>query len=727
MKKYIFVLSLAIVFGLNSLFASLRTDEGMWLPMFVERLNWTDIQKMGLQLTIDELYSINHSSLKDAVVGLAEGSAPNGFFCTGEIVSDKGLLFTNHHCAYDVIQRHSSIQHDYLTDGFWAMNAEDEIPNPGLTASFLVRMEDVTEQVLSELDDEMTIEKRAAKIREITSPIKEKASEDGKYDAVVKSFYDGSEYYLFVYQTFKDVRLVGAPPSSIGKFGGDTDNWMWPRHTGDFAILRVYSAPDGSPADYSKDNVPLKPKHHLPVSIKGYEKDDYAMIWGFPGNTERYLTSYGIDFAINQKNPAIIDVFGTMLDVMKTQMDADPAIRIELASDHAGIANVWKYFIGQTRGLKRLDVKSKKEEIEKDFINWYKKNDETNEKYGNVLQNLQAAYQQMEGTITPFYLIAIGSSNIECLNLSMQTVVMEEMLEKKKDNKAQIELTIDALKETSEEFYSDYNISMDRDMLSSMLSLFKKRLSLNQLPDIFATINAKFNGDINSYVDYVFKNSIFTDKDRYNKFLSNPKVKTLKKDPINELSSSFNKIIASYQANLAEGQQNVSLNMRKFIAGLREMNPSVKYYPDANSSMRFTYGTIKDYYPADAVHYDYITHAKGILEKEDPTNEEFIVSPKLKELIKKGDFGIYGKDGDLVINFLSTNDITGGNSGSPVINGKGELIGIAFDGNWEAMSGDIAFENELQRTISVDIRYVLFVIDKYAGAKHLIDELTLVK
>ncbi len=727
MKKYIFVLSLAIVFGLNSLFASLRTDEGMWLPMFVERLNWTDIQKMGLQLTIDELYSINHSSLKDAVVGLAEGSAPNGFFCTGEIVSDKGLLFTNHHCAYDVIQRHSSIQHDYLTDGFWAMNAEDEIPNPGLTASFLVRMEDVTEQVLSELDDEMTIEKRAAKIREITSPIKEKASEDGKYDAVVKSFYDGSEYYLFVYQTFKDVRLVGAPPSSIGKFGGDTDNWMWPRHTGDFAILRVYSAPDGSPADYSKDNVPLKPKHHLPVSIKGYEKDDYAMIWGFPGNTERYLTSYGIDFAINQKNPAIIDVFGTMLDVMKTQMDADPAIRIELASDHAGIANVWKYFIGQTRGLKRLDVKSKKEEIEKDFINWYKKNDETNEKYGNVLQNLQAAYQQMEGTITPFYLIAIGSSNIECLNLSMQTVVMEEMLEKKKENKAQIELTIDALKETSEEFYSDYNISMDRDMLSSMLSLFKKRLSLNQLPDIFTTINAKFNGDINSYVDYVFKNSIFTDKDRYNKFLSNPKVKTLKKDPINELSSSFNKIIASYQANLAEGQQNVSLNMRKFIAGLREMNPSVKYYPDANSSMRFTYGTIKDYYPADAVHYDYITHAKGILEKEDPTNEEFIVSPKLKELIKKGDFGIYGKDGDLVINFLSTNDITGGNSGSPVINGKGELIGIAFDGNWEAMSGDIAFENELQRTISVDIRYVLFVIDKYAGAKHLIDELTLVK
>jgi hypothetical protein len=309
----------------------------------------------------------------------------------------------------------------------------------------------------------------------------------------------------------------------------------------------------------------------------------------------------------------------------------------------------------------------------------------------------------------------------------MQTVVMEEMLEKKKENKAQIELTIDALKETSEEFYSDYNISMDRDMLSSMLSLFKKRLSLNQLPDIFATINAKFNGDINSYVDYVFKNSIFTDKDRYNKFLSNPKVKTLKKDPINELSSSFNKIIASYQANLAEGQQNVSLNMRKFIAGLREMNPSVKYYPDANSSMRFTYGTIKDYYPADAVHYDYITHAKGILEKEDPTNEEFIVSPKLKELIKKGDFGIYGKDGDLVINFLSTNDITGGNSGSPVINGKGELIGIAFDGNWEAMSGDIAFENELQRTISVDIRYVLFVIDKYAGAKHLIDELTLVK
>lgn len=727
MKKFFSTLLLAAVIGLNFSFATLRTDEGMWLPMFVERLNWTDIQKMGLQLSIEELYSINNSSLKDAVVGLAEGSAPNGFFCTGEIVSDKGLIFTNHHCAYDVIQRHSSIEHDYLTDGFWAMNLADEIPNPGLTASFLVRMEDVTEAVVLQLTDDMTPDQRRAKIREITTPIREAAAEDGKYDAVVKSFYNGAEYYLFVYQTFKDVRLVGAPPSSIGKFGGDTDNWMWPRHTGDFAILRVYSAPDGSPAEYSEENVPLKPKHHLPISLKGYEKDDYAMIWGFPGSTERYLTSYGIEFAVNQKNPAIIDVLGTVLETMKVQMDADPAIRIELASDYASLANGWKYYIGQTRGLKRLDVKGKKEGIEKDFTQWYEKSPENKAKYGDVLQNLQAAYQKMDGIVTPFYFMAVGSGNIDFVNLAQQTLPLDGMLEKKKESKAQIDLTVEALKETSKEFFAGYNAAMDRDMLTAMLELFKKRLTADQLPDVFNTINKTFKGDINAYVSHVFSTSMFTSADRYNKFLAKPSLKALQNDPATELANSFTAAMGKYQGDFQMGQAEVDRNMRTFIAGLRQMKPDFKYYPDANSTMRFTYGTVKDYYPADAVHYNYITRAKGILEKEDPTNEEFIVSPKLKELIQKGDFGMYGKDGDLIINFLTTTDITGGNSGSPVINGKGELIGIAFDGNWEAMSGDIAFEVEFQRTINVDIRYVLFVIDKYAGAKHLIDEMTIVR
>ncbi|HPE34191.1 MAG TPA: S46 family peptidase [Bacteroidales bacterium] len=727
MKKYLFSLILTVVFGLNQSIAIERMDEGMWLPMFVERLNWTDIQKMGLQLSPEELYSINHSSLKDAVVGLAEGSAPSGFFCSGEMVSDKGLMLTNHHCAYDLIQRHSTIEHDYLTNGFWAMNLEDELPNPGVTASFLVRMEDLTEQILSQLTDDMTQEDKNVKIREITEPLKEAASEEGKYDVVVKSFYNGGEYYMFVYQTFKDVRLVGAPPSSIGKFGGDTDNWMWPRHTGDFSILRVYSAPDGSPAEYSEENIPLKPKHHLPVSLKGYEKDDYAMIWGFPGNTERYLTSYGIEFAINQKNPAIIDLLGTILEVMKTYMDADEATRIKYASDYAGLANAWKYYIGQTRGLKNLDVKSKKEQIEKDFTKWMSRSAAPENKYNDVLKNMEVAYQGMTDIVTPFYFMAMGSGNVKFVSLAQQTTPLQAQLADAKNKKTEIEITVESLREASKAFFENYDFSIDRDMLTAMLKLYQKRLTAEQLPSVFTTISEKFNNNIEDYVSYVFDNSIFTSKERYDQFLDKPKQKKLDKDPGAALMKSLMEGMMRYQAAMAQGQSDVDKNMRLFIAGLRAMNPEIKYYPDANSTLRFTYGTVRDYYPADAVHYDYITHLKGVMEKEDPSNDEFIVDKKLKELFATKDFGQYGVDGKMIVNFLTTTDITGGNSGSPVINGNGELIGIAFDGNWEAMSGDIAFEPELQRTINVDIRYVLFIIDKFAGAKHLINEMTLVK
>lgn len=727
MKKLFLSLMLAVLIGLNVNVANTRMDEGMWLPMFVERLNWTDIQKMGLQLTIEEMYSINNSSLKDAIVGLASGSAPSGYFCTGEIVSDQGLMFTNHHCAYDLIQNHSTIEHDYLTDGFWAMSLEEELPNPGLTASFLVRMEDLTETVTSQFTDEMTDEERRAKMREITTPIREEAEEDGKYDVVVKSFYAGSEYYMFVYQTFKDVRLVGAPPSTIGKFGGDTDNWMWPRHTGDFSILRVYTAPDGSPAEYSKENIPLKPKHHLPVSLKGYEKDDYAMIWGFPGSTERYLTSFGIEFAVDQKNPAIIDVLGTVLETMKVHMDNDNAMRIKYASDYASLANGWKYYIGQTRGLKRLDVKSKKEGIEKDFTNWVSRSAAPMPKYGDVLKNIEEGYKQMDGLVTPFYFLAVGSGNIDFIGLARQTMQLEPLLEDKKENKTQIELTQEALKTTADEFFNDYDFALDRDMLTALLKLFKKKLQPNQLPEFFATINDDFKGDIDAYVNDIFSKSIFTNNDRFQKFLEKPSQKTMDRDPGLKIVKSFSGEMMKYQGDFMKGQSAVDQNMRSFIAGLRAMNPGKKYFPDANSTMRFTYGTVKDYYPADAVHYDYTTYLQGVMEKEDPSNEEFIVDEKLKELFQKKDFGIYGENGEMIVNFLTTNDITGGNSGSPVINGKGELIGIAFDGNWEAMSGDIAFETELQRTINVDIRYVLFVIDKFAGAGHLINEMTLVK
>ncbi len=727
MKRFFLAIFAALLLGLSVNASNPRPDEGMWLPMFVDRLNWVDIQEMGLQLTAEELYSINNSSLKDAIVGLASGSAPNGYFCTGEIVSSQGLMFTNHHCGYDVIQNHSTIEHDYLTDGFWAMSKDEELNNPGLTASFLVRMEDLTQTIIPELSDTLSPGERGKKIREITADIKKEASEDGKYDVVVKSFFGGNEYYMFVYETYEDVRLVGAPPSSIGKYGGDTDNWMWPRHTGDFSIFRVYCAPDGSPAEYAEENVPLTPRHHLPVSLAGVQKDDYAMIWGYPGSTERYLTSYGIEFALNEKNPAIIDILGTALGVMKTYMDASDDMRIKYASDYASMANGWKYFIGQTKGLKNLNVKAKKEKIEADFTRWVNKNAARQEKYGAVLADIQSGYDEMNKVVKQVYYPAIGSGNIELLGQAGEARQLSGLLADAKENKAAIAETTKAMKESATEFYSDYDRDMDMDMMKELLKLYQKNLSQDQLPDLFNTINEDFDGDVDAYVDEMYEESIFASQEAMMKFLDKPKMKTLEKDLAYQASMSLQSVMMQYGQAYNNGETKVDQNMRLFIAGLREMNPDTKYYPDANSSMRFSYGTVQDYYPADAVHYDYITHLSGVMEKEDPENPEFVVAGKLKELYEIKDYGRYGQDGKLIVCFLSTNDITGGNSGSPVMNGKGELIGIAFDGNWEAMSGDIAYEPELQRTINVDIRYVLFVIDKYAGAQNLIDELTIVK
>ncbi len=727
MKNLFFSILSALLLSTSINASTPRPDEGMWLPMFVDRLNWVDIQEMGLQLTAEELYSINNSSLKDAIVGLASGSAPNGYFCTGEIVSDKGLIFTNHHCGYDAIQDHSTIEHDYLTDGFWAMDFNEELPNPGLTASFLIRMEDITDKIVPELNDTLSQAERGKLIRELTKDIKEEASEDGKYDAVVKSFFGGNEYYMFVYETYKDVRLVGAPPESIGKFGGDTDNWMWPRHTGDFSIFRVYGAPDGSPAEYSEDNVPLKPRHHLPISLKGVQKDDFTMIWGYPGGTERYLTSYGIEFALNEKNPAIIDILGSALEVMKSYMDADEAMRIKYASDYASMANGWKYFIGQTKGLKDLNVKAKKENIEKDFTAWVNSSPIRKAKYGDVLSNIAAGYDEMDDMVKQVYYPAIGSGNIDLFSIAGQGNQLATLLEEPKENKAAIEITTTSMKEAANEFFADYDLDMDKDKLKVFLHLYKKNLSPEQLPDLFVTINDDFDGNVDAYVDMVFEKSIFSDKARLMKFLDKPKLKTLNKDLAYQAANSLQSVMMAYGQQFGNAQSKVDASMRLFIAGLREMNPDKKYYPDANSTMRFSYGTVQDYYPADAVHYDYVTHLYGGMEKEDNENSEFFIPEKLKQLYEAKDFGQYGVDGELIVCFLSTNDITGGNSGSPIMNGNGELIGLAFDGNWEAMSGDIAFEPELQRTINVDIRYVLFIIDKFAGAQNLIDELTIVK
>jgi hypothetical protein len=700
-------------------------DEGMWLPILLERLNYVDMQKMGLHLTADELYNINHSSLKDAIVGLSNGGAGGGFFCTAELVSSQGLLFTNHHCGFGAVQELSSTENDYLTNGFWAKSHKEELPNKGMCASFLQRIENVTDSIIPFLSDTLKESDRASKIREISNRIRKRAEEGGIYEASVKSFYGGNEYYLFVFITYRDVRLAGAPPSSIGKFGGDTDNWMWPRHTGDFTVLRVYSGPDGKPAKYSENNIPLKANYHLPISLKGVNKNDFAMIWGYPGSTSRYLTSYGVDYNLAVLYPTVIKIFGKELEVMKERMDVDQSVKIAYAANYASIANTWKNFIGQSKMLVRNKVIDKKKKIEEDFAAWYSKDPALQKKYGKVLDDLKNNYAAMKKVGVPFFYANLGGNSLDIVQTANLFGNLQSALEKK--NKAAIAESQDALKGSLKEQFKEYDEAIAKKTLSEMLRMYYNDVPKNELPSIFATIEKDYKNDFVAYTNAVYSTSVFATAEKANAFAEKPSLKTFKKDLGWQLAQSMTEAIGKNAAAFSSARSSVGVSNRLFIAGLREMNPELVRYPDANSTMRMTYGSVLDYYPADAVHYNYITTLKGVMEKEDPTNDEFIVDKKLKELYKAKDFGQYGQNGQMVVCFLTTNDITGGNSGSPVINGDGQLIGIAFDGNWEAMSGDIMFEPDLQRTINVDIRYVLFIIDKFAGATNLIDELTIVK
>ncbi|MBN2173643.1 MAG: S46 family peptidase [Bacteroidales bacterium] len=726
MKKFLMFV-FGVFLSVSSLLAFTPPDEGMWLPMFVDRLNYLDMNEMGLKLTAEEIYSINNSSLKDAIVGLSEGPTPGDYFCTGGIVSDQGLLFTNHHCGYDIIQKHSSVEHDYLYNGFWAGSFDEELPNEGLSASFLVKMDDVTDSIVPFLSDSMSSGDRQMKIREITGRLEDAESEDGKYNVVVKSFFEGNEYYRFVYLVYEDVRLVGAPPSSIGKFGGDTDNWMWPRQTGDFSIFRVYSNAEGFPAPFSEDNVPLKPKSYLPISLKGVEKDDFTMIWGYPGSTDRYASSYGVDFVTYDLGPSLIDMLGLKLEIMKEDMDADRQVNIQYASTYASLANGWKYYIGQVRGLKRLKVADKKRELEERFMAWVEKDEARKEKYGNILTNMEKGYGEAGKNIKPFLYMNLGLMSPDIINYSQDFTQFEQQLNEAKENPEAPKTTAEQLREAAKEHFKDYNAPTDEKIMAGLYKKYLEDIPAEQQPDFFLELQKKYNGDYDKMAREMFEESIFSSMEKVNAFLDKPKAKTLAKDPVYQLAK---EVFESFMATMNQyrtSQGSLGKDKRLFVQGLREMQPDKVFYPDANSTMRLSYGTVEDYYPADAVRYDYVTNLSGVMEKEDPNNEEFIVPEKLKELFTNKDYGRYGTDGRLITCFLTTNDITGGNSGSPVINGNGELIGLAFDGNWEAMSGDIVFEPELQRTICVDSRYILFVIDKYAGAKRLIDELTIIQ
>ena len=700
-------------------------DEGMWLPHLLKSLNENEMQSKGLKITAEDIYSVNASSLKDAIVAL------NGGSCTAEMISSEGLMLTNHHCVDDLLQTHSTVENNYLEDGFWAMSKSEELKNENLSATFLISIEDVTNLFKDSLSIGLSENERNKKISEISKKLVSKKTDSTSYSARVRSFYGGNDFYLITYITYDDVRLVGAPPSSIGKFGGDTDNWMWPRHTGDFALLRIYMAEDGSPADYSVDNIPYKPKHHLPIQLGGVENEDFTMIMGYPGRTNRFLTSFGVKEALEITYPEIIKIRTKKLEIMKSGMNSSKEIKLQYAAKYSGIANYWKYFIGQSKGLKIMRVYDKKVEIEDRLKSWIdsSSNPNTKENYGNTMQILEEAYEKnTKIALNRTYLTEAIFQGPEILSFSYTMKNRINALPKDKEEKIQ---AIRKLKKLAKEFYKNYNAKVDENMLSSMLEMYYDNVPKYQHSKIFKKIENQLFGvkklDFKYYAKNLFNRSYFSSEEKCLRLLKNPSKLLVEKDPAYlTLSSIYNKYLEELYPIRKEVRDLQRKGNRLFISALREMDTIKKFYPDANSTMRVTYGNVGDYKPKEAMLYDYYTTINGVMEKEDPTNEEFIVPKKLKELYKSGDFGRYSdSDGNLRVNFISNNDITGGNSGSPVINAWGEIVGTAFDGNWEAMSGDIAFEKNIQRTISVDIRYILFVIDKYANASYLIDEMTL--
>lgn len=717
MKKLIliFIINLVLV---NPL---LKADEGMWLLPLLDELNIEVMQDMGLALSAEDIYSINNSSIKDAVVIFGGG-------CTGEIVSPEGLLLTNHHCGYGAIQSHSTVENDYLSDGFWAMSREEELPTPGLKVTFLVKMEDVTASIMEELAPDMSEPARLQKVESISDSIENAVEDDSDYKAVVRSFFGGNQYFLLIYQQYNDVRLVGTPPSSIGKFGADTDNWMWPRHTGDFCVFRVYMGPDGQPAEYSPDNIPLKPKHYFPVSLKGIEDGDFAMILGYPGGTDRYMTSWELKELQQIVHPNRVKIRGIRQELMMEDMLEDDKVRIQYSSKYSRSSNYWKFSIGQSQGIDRLNLITKRQVLEAEFREWARENGENENSHAASLDLIKEAVEARG----PYkhavqYMNESLMRGIEIVNFGLDLLPLQRALESEPGNEDKINGIVASLKESSEEFYKDYNPPTDKKIASAMIKVFIENVPVENQPALFPELKRKYKGNYEKYVEKLYSKSIFTEEDEFFDFLANPDSRKLEKDPVMELALSiYDKFVELYALS-QQYDEKFNKGHRLFIDGLMKMKPDMKFYPDANFSMRLTYGTAGGYVPRDAVYYEYVTTLKGVMQKEDPDNWEFEVPDKLKELYQDKDYGRYGKDGQMITCFITNNDITGGNSGSPVLNGNGELIGLAFDGNWEAMTGDIAFEPELQRTISVDIRYVLFIMDKFAGAKHLVDEMTIVE
>ena len=720
------VRNIIFAFAMVLIFSQVYAKEGMWIPLLLEKQNIGEMQERGFRLTAEDIYSINESSMKDAIVIFGGG-------CTGELISDKGLLMTNHHCGYSAIQKHSSVENDYLTHGFWAMSQDEELPNEKLTVTFLRRMEDVTDSVLKDVDEKSSMLQQNKIIRSNIDKIVKSSTEGTHFTALVEPFFQGNQYFIFIYEEFTDVRLVGAPPSAIGKFGGDTDNWMWPRHTGDFSLFRIYADADNQPADFSPDNVPYQPKHHFPISLKGVEEGDFTMIFGYPGSTAQYVPSYHISMLTEVLYPQLIDVRTQKLNVYKHYMEMDAATRIQYASKSASVSNAWKRWRGEIRGLEILDAVHKKQEGEESFQQWVMTQKDREDKWGTLLSSYKEVYAHFSdyNLARNLMLELIGRNGLEMVQLAGHYGALVSLLDQKEVDEKKVVETVQELQDRTNRHFKDYSIDIDSEVSPELLIAYRDNSSKEFHPSVYQKINSKYKGDVYSYMKKVFNKSIFSNQKQLISLLNNPSQKNfrkVKKDPAFLL---YEELAEVYYGQISDGYRTYNAQLdslnRIYMQALMAFDSTKNFYPDANFTLRVGYGQVKGYKARDAVYYDYFTTLDGIMEKNDPDIYDYRVPERLKELYELKDYGRYEVNGSVPVCFIATNHTTGGNSGSPVINANGELIGVNFDRAWEGVMSDLMFNPDQCRNISIDIRYALFIIDKFAGAGYLLDEMTLVQ